>query len=78
VRRVSGAPSRWLFHQITDKNYDYTPAAPGRDEDAETFVEVRGGVDKMTYARFRRLMAETGLHLAQLIFGKTQGDSNRP
>jgi 2-polyprenyl-3-methyl-5-hydroxy-6-metoxy-1,4-benzoquinol methylase len=32
---VSGAVSRWLFHQITDKDYVYTPAARGRDDEGE-------------------------------------------
>jgi 2-polyprenyl-3-methyl-5-hydroxy-6-metoxy-1,4-benzoquinol methylase len=43
------------------------------DEDAETFAEVRGGLNKMTYARFRRLMAATGF---QPVYLETNvGDS---
>jgi len=31
------------------------------DEDAKTFGEIRGGLNKMTYARFRRIMDPSGL-----------------
>jgi 2-polyprenyl-3-methyl-5-hydroxy-6-metoxy-1,4-benzoquinol methylase len=43
------------------------------DEDAETFAEVRGGLNKMTYARFRKLMAETGFE--PVYFETNVGDS---
>ena len=34
------------------------------DEDARTFGEIRGGLNKMTYARFRRIVEASGLHCA--------------
>lgn len=43
------------------------------DEDAESFAEVRGGLNKMTYGRFRRLMAATGFE--PIYFETNVGDS---
>ena len=43
------------------------------DEDANSFAEVRGGLNKMTYARFRRLMAATGFE--PVYFATNVGDS---
>lgn len=43
------------------------------DEDAQSFAEVRGGLNKMTYARFRRIMAATGLQ--PIFFATNAGDS---
>jgi 2-polyprenyl-3-methyl-5-hydroxy-6-metoxy-1,4-benzoquinol methylase len=43
------------------------------EEDAASFAEVRGGLNKMTLARFRRLMGETGLEPE--YFATNVGDS---
>jgi 2-polyprenyl-3-methyl-5-hydroxy-6-metoxy-1,4-benzoquinol methylase len=43
------------------------------DEDAQSFAEVRGGLNKMTFARFRRIMAATGLQ--PIYFATNVGDS---
>lgn len=50
---MSGRLSRWLFHQITDKDYEYTPAAGNRDEEGddssvEQFIARFGG--NLTFA----------------------------
>lgn len=50
---MSGAVSRWLFHQITDKDYVYTPEVRGRDDQGEdssvaNFVSRFGG--QLTFA----------------------------
>lgn len=43
------------------------------DEEAESFAEVKGGLNKMTYARFRRIMAGTGF--APTYLAANCGDS---